>query len=318
MLNIQLPGQFVMSVTPFGSDDQIDETLLRAQLRRLGDAGLGVYLGSPGTGEGHTLDLPELRRLYEIGVSELKGTVPVFASGRQPRGAKYLIELAREAEAAGIEALQVYPLDMGHGHRPTGGAGFIPGPELERYLREVLEAVRIPVLLSTHHGVGYGVSVDLLRRLVDDYDGIIGVNLTGPRIEYVARAVDALATKVKVFVGSSVHLLDNLALGGHGGVDWVPNITPKLSASVVAKFRAGDAAGAAEAWAKVIRIHTALNTDASGNSAFETPRGTKAAMKLLGLPGGELRAPFVTPEAEALDQIATALDELDVRSLAGL
>ncbi len=81
VLNAQLPGQFVMSVTPFDSKGEIDEVLLRAQLRRLRDAGLGVYLGSPGTGEGHTLDLPELRRLYEIGVSELKGAVPVFASG---------------------------------------------------------------------------------------------------------------------------------------------------------------------------------------------------------------------------------------------
>ena len=307
-----------MSVTPFDGDGAIDEGLLRTQLRRLGDTGIGVYLGSPGTGEGHTLDLPELRRLYEIGVAELKGTVPVFASGRQPRGAKYLIEIAREAEAAGIEALQVYPLEMGHGHRPTGGTGFIPGPELERYLREVLEAVRIPVLLSTHHGVGYGIPVELLRRLVDDYDRIIGVNLTGPRIEYVARAVDALAAKVKVFVGSSVHLLDNLALGGHGGVDWIPNIAPRLSASVVTKFRAGDAAGAAEAWAKVIRLHTGLNTDANGNPAYETPRGAKAAMKLLGLPGGELRPPFLDPDPEAFERIAKVLDELDVRAIEGL
>ena len=310
---MELPELFVMSITPFDAQDRVDEHLLRLQLRRFAAEGIGVYLGSPGTGEGHALELPELRRMYEIGVEELRGKVPVFSSGRQPRAAKQAIALAREAEAAGVGAWQLYPPDMGHGHKPTGGTGAGVGGELEAYYDAVLGSVKLPVLLSTHHGVGYGIPVTLLVRLCQRYPQIIGVNLTNPRIEYIVRANDALADKVKIFVGSSVHMLDNLALGGFGCVDWVPNVAPRLCASVARLWRSGDAGAAAAAWARVMRLNTALNTDGNGSPSMETPRGTKAAMRLLGLPAGEFRQPFQPVDEAALQRVDAALRELDVR-----
>ena len=315
---MELPGLFVMSITPFDAQDRVDERLLRIQLRRFAAEGIGVYLGSPGTGEGHALELPELRRMYEIGVEEMRGKAPVFASGRQPRAAKQAIALAREAEAAGVGAWQLYPPDLGHGHKPTGGIGAGAGGELEAYYDEVLSAVKLPALLSTHHGVGYGIPVALLVRLCGRYPQIIGVNLTNPRIEYVVRANNALTGKVKVFVGSSVHMLDNLALGGYGCVDWAPNVAPKLCASITRLWRSGETAKAAAAWARVMRLNTALNTDANGNPSMETPRGTKAAMRLLGQPAGEFRQPFQPVDDAAMQRIAAALKDLGIRESEGL
>ena len=47
-------------------------------------AGIGVYLGGGGSGEGYVLSADEARRLLQIGVEELKGKVPVRAMGVDP------------------------------------------------------------------------------------------------------------------------------------------------------------------------------------------------------------------------------------------
>src|ERR1700722_13597292 len=56
------------TATTFRPDKSLDEEAQRAFLQRLRDAGLGMYLGSAGSGEGHALSRDELTRVYEIGV----------------------------------------------------------------------------------------------------------------------------------------------------------------------------------------------------------------------------------------------------------
>ena len=51
------PTMFSMSVTPMDSRGKLDEAGSRAHLRRQIDAGVGIYLGSGGSGEGHALTI---------------------------------------------------------------------------------------------------------------------------------------------------------------------------------------------------------------------------------------------------------------------
>ena len=52
---------FTISITPFAEDGSIDEAKLRRHLSKLGDAGIGVYVGGGGSGEGYTLSADETR-----------------------------------------------------------------------------------------------------------------------------------------------------------------------------------------------------------------------------------------------------------------
>ena len=56
---------------------------IRRHLRRMAAAGVGVYLGGGGSGEGYVLAPEEARRLLAIGVEELKGKVPVRVDGHR-------------------------------------------------------------------------------------------------------------------------------------------------------------------------------------------------------------------------------------------
>ena len=58
---------FVISLTPYTKDGALDERGLRGHLRRLAAAGIGVYLGGSGSGEGYTLTEAERDRVFEIG-----------------------------------------------------------------------------------------------------------------------------------------------------------------------------------------------------------------------------------------------------------
>ena len=322
--------QFAELVTPFDSRGNLDEGAFVKQVRRVGAAGVGVSVGSSGVGEGHTMTLDELGRLYALAVRERTGTIEVFAGGREPRTAREVIDQASVAESSGVDALQVHPVDVGHGERPTGSiasAGYVggvigvpapvvgPGRELEAYFSEVLDGVRLPVVLCSHSAAGYVVPVDLLDGLVEKYDRIVAVVVGVASNRYLARVVEAVGHRVPVYVDGCPDMLDNLIYGGQGCIDYLANLVPQFSRQVGENFIGDEKAVATKDWAWLLRLHLALTTDRNGNRWYGSTRAVKAAMQLLGLPGGELRPPLQPVSDEAQSRIEQALDELNVRAL---
>jgi 4-hydroxy-tetrahydrodipicolinate synthase len=149
---------FVISITPFDVDGQLDELALRDHLDRMADAGVGVYLGGGGSGEGFTFTTDEARRVLEIGVDQIDGRVPLRAMGIEPRTAQQMIDYITMAADVGVDAVQVYSLDPGHGHRPTPR-------EIELYLATVLDSTSLPCVVSSHQSVGYLLEPKLLASL---------------------------------------------------------------------------------------------------------------------------------------------------------
>src|SRR5262245_39290507 len=101
-------GFLSRAVTTFGPDGGIDEGVRRAFLQRFFDNRLGVFMGSGGSGEGHALTHDELKRVYEIGVSECRGKVPVWANPPEQYTAKLTIEHTLLAAKAGCEVVNIY------------------------------------------------------------------------------------------------------------------------------------------------------------------------------------------------------------------
>jgi 4-hydroxy-tetrahydrodipicolinate synthase len=280
---------FVISLTPFTEDGALDDAGLRAHLRRLAAAGIGVYLAGSGSGEGYTLSRDERRRVLEIGAEELAGRVPVRAMGVEPRTAGEVVTLAEDAVAAGVEATQVYSLDLGHGYLPTAD-------ELRTYLRTVLDRAPGDLVVSTHQSVGYHYEPALLDEVLGEYPRIVGVNVTHRDLVYVAEVVDAVGGRVDVHVGGPLHAVVATALGATGYLSSEGNLAPRLCVSLVELLDADDRDAAARVHGQVMEIHQA--TQALGGIV-----GAKAALRLLDAPGGWPRPPRlpVAPErAQAL------------------
>ena len=74
------PGIVLQNRHAIQDERAIDEEAFRIWLQRFVQNKIGVYLGSGGGGESHALTWPELQRIYEIGVEECKGKIPVYAN----------------------------------------------------------------------------------------------------------------------------------------------------------------------------------------------------------------------------------------------
>jgi 4-hydroxy-tetrahydrodipicolinate synthase len=205
--------------------------------------------------------------------------------------------LGRLVAETGVDAMQLYSLDQGHGNRP-GDA------EMERYYRDVLDGVEVPVVLSTHQSVGYLIPVELLARLVAEHDNVIGVNCSTNEIPYLVDLIAAVDGKVDVHVGGPMHALTCLAAGGQGYLSSDGNLTPALCVEVIRAWEAGDLAACTAAFERVLRLFTA--TRALGGIV-----GTKAALQLAGLPGGWPRRPRLPMPDDRLDEVRRRLvDEM--------
>jgi 4-hydroxy-tetrahydrodipicolinate synthase len=91
-------------VTPFRADNSLDETALRALIRRQVEAGIDFLVPCGTTGESPTLTHEEHLQIVEIAVELAKGKVPVLAGAGGYNTAE-VIALARQLAAIGADGI---------------------------------------------------------------------------------------------------------------------------------------------------------------------------------------------------------------------
>jgi 4-hydroxy-tetrahydrodipicolinate synthase len=295
----------VCTVTPFDTDGGLDEPAAAALFGRLAAAGVGAYVGSSSPGEGYSLTLAETERLYEVAYATMKSKAPVRAMGVEPHTVEDLVALIDAAERVGLDAMQLYCLDAGHGNKPNQ-------EELGYYFRTLLDRMTIPAVISSHVFNGYVPSVELIDELLSEYPGIIGVNCTNPDLSYLVRLIDAVDGRADVHVGGPMQALSALALGAQGFLGTEGNLAPNLCAEVIDGYAAGDLSRASAAYGKVIRLFAA-NTWPGGSM-----RWLKAAMRVLDQPGWTLRGPWRPLPDSDLPLVVQRLTDLDFAAFEGL
>jgi len=297
------PSNFVISITPFSSDGSLDEIALAEHLDRMADAGVGVYLGGGGSGEGFTLDDREARRVLEVGVDRLRGRVPVRAMGIEPRTAAQMADYIATASAVGVDAAQIYSLDPGHGHRPTPA-------EVEHYLRTVLGSTDLPCVISSHMSVGYRISPRLLSTLADEYPHLIGVNASHPDLGPLVTLVESVADRLTIHVGGPTQGLTALSMGATGFLSSEANLAPHTCAAVIDGFADDDLTTCTEAFGELVRLSTLLY-------GLGGIRATKAVLRRLGLPGGHVREPQLDADDAAVDRVMAFLATTNIPAREG-
>jgi 4-hydroxy-tetrahydrodipicolinate synthase len=296
---------FCMSATTFNEDGSLDEYALREHLRRLVAGRNGIYLGSGGAGEGHVLTVKELRRVYDIGVEEAKGKVPVHANPRESRSAAAMYEVAKEAVEAGVDVVQLYQLDGGHGMRPSQR-------EQEAYWKELLDKINHPVAISIHIYAGYMATVPYLKELCGRYGQICAINVMVPANGYFIQLRDALPESVKLYTGLT-QLGEVATLGAAGALLAENNIIPNICQRIADGYAAGDLAEVSEATRNVQRFNNIVS-----EWAPSTARWVKMAMRVLNLGSGALRPPYLMPLEEDQRRMSASFDALMIRELEGL
>jgi 4-hydroxy-tetrahydrodipicolinate synthase len=289
---------FCCSVTPFDAKGRLDEEAAALHFGRVADAGVGLYVGGSSPGEGYALSTDELTRLLKIAVKAGGGRVPVRAMGVEPRHAEQMVAFLKLAADTGVDACQIYSLDVGHGWKP--------GPdELEAYFRTALAACPLPAILSSHAFMGYNAPIDMLQRLADDFPNLIGINLTTPDMLHLTEAIARLRPRLEIHVGGPMNVVTALSQGANGFLSTEASMAPRLCRSVIDHWAAGRLQDAFAAYGTVMALMVALN-GIPGASV----RRIKGVLRLLGRNGTHLRSPYAPIADGELSAMAAAIDRI--------
>jgi 4-hydroxy-tetrahydrodipicolinate synthase len=291
-------------ITPFDEHHNLDEDAIAVHVERLVTANLGVALGTESPGEGHSLSLEETERLYGVAKDRAAGRVPVIAMGCEPRNARDYLQLVAIAQSVGVDAMQLYSVDYGHGNLPVD-------KELEAYFRTLLEHTSIPARLSSHFSVGYNIPLTVLARLLDEYPHIEAIHAISPNLKYLRAVIELADGRADVLVGGPDQVLAALSLGGQGFLDSTcALLMPKTSRAIIDCFERGDMNGMHAAYEKVFAV--------SMINRWIGPRTVKEAVRIVGLPGGHLRPPYMALDDDERELMATILKNAEIPEIEGL
>jgi len=281
-------------ITPIDENERIDEARFRDQIEFLIRGGCAGVLVFGSNGEFYVIEEDEMKRGLQIAVDQAAGRVPVFF-GIGAVSTKKCVRLAEMALANGAKAVSVLqPMYI----RPDSR-------ELYRHFKTVADAAApAPMLLYNNPGrAGYGLTADLVVKLNDDCENIVGIKDTSGDMTLVEEIIRRTRhTNFRLLGGKDTLLFPTLVCGGYGGVCALANIYPKLVVSIYDKFMAGDLKGALEAQFVMNPIRLSMD-----KSTF--PVAAKAMSKAAGRDMGVPYLPTLEPSEEGWAAIRKALAE---------
>jgi 4-hydroxy-tetrahydrodipicolinate synthase len=281
-------------VTPFRSDQTVDESALRRLIRRQIDAGINFLVPCGTTGESPTLNRAEHLRVVEIALEEAKGKVPVVGGAGGYNTAE-VIELGKELESMGVDGLlSVTP----YYNKPTQEG-------LYQHYKAIASAVPLPIIVYSVQGrTGVNVEPATLKRLAE-IDNIVAVKEASGNVGQMASILAQVPERFHVLCGDDALALPLIALGGKGLISVVSNEIPAETTRLVRLCLDGNFAEAR----KLQRKYQALMEI---NFVESNPIPVKAAMAAMGLLEPVWRLPMVPPKAENLAKIRKVLEDLSL------
>jgi 4-hydroxy-tetrahydrodipicolinate synthase len=279
-------------VTPFRRDGSLDESRLRALVKRQIEAGIDFLVPCGTTGESPTLTATEHVRVVEITVEMAKGKVPVLAGAGGYNTAE-VISRARELEELGVNGiLSVTP----YYNKPTQEGLF-------QHFKAIASAIRLPIILYSVQGrTGVNIEPSTVQRLAH-IPNIAGIKEASGNVGQMAAILNCVPEDFLVLSGDDALTLPLLALGGRGVISVVSNEIPADMANMVSLALSGDFESAR-------RLHRRYHPLMEINFVESNPIPVKAALAEMGLLEPVWRLPLVAPKMENLARIRAVLESL--------
>jgi 4-hydroxy-tetrahydrodipicolinate synthase len=276
-------------VTPMTSDGAVDyggaARLAAYLVEDMRNDGLVI---SGTTGESPTTTDEEKDRLLRTVVEAVGGRASVVA-GVGTNDTAHTIELAGAAERAGAHGLLVV---TPYYNKP-------PQDGLYAHFTSVADATGLPVLLYDIPGrTGVPIATTTLLRLAE-HPRIVGVK--DAKDDFAATSAVLMARPDFVYYcGTDLLNLPWLALGAAGFVSVVGHVVGDRLHEMIDAHTAGDVARARAIHYELLPVYTGMFRN-------QGVIMTKAALRLLGLPGGPVRSPLAGASPGETELLATDL-----------
>ncbi|MFS0638503.1 4-hydroxy-tetrahydrodipicolinate synthase [Mesobacillus foraminis] len=200
------------------------------------------FLGTGG--EFSQMSAEQRKEIAQFAVDYVDRRVPVLI-GTGSTSTKEVIELSRHAEQAGADGVVVvnpYYWSLSQEH-------------LFEHYSEIARSVELPILLYNFPNLtGQDLSPDLVLRLADTHDNVVGIKETVDTAGHIREMILKVKKKhprFSVLCGFDDHLLNTLALGGDGAISASANFAPQLTIGIYQAFKQGN-------YEKAVELHQRL------------------------------------------------------------
>ena len=274
-------------VTPFAADGSIDWDGVARLAHHLADHGHDAIAVNGTTGEAPTTKSSEKLEIIKVVKSAVGSRVKVL-SGAGDNETSYTVEQAKRSADAGADGLLIV---APYYNKP-------PQAGIEAHFKAVAAATDLPIMMYDIPGrTGVEIESDTIMRLFEVPNIVALKDAKGN----LAATSDVIARSgIPVYSGDDILNLPFLSIGAVGFVSVCGHTVGNELKAMLDAWFAGDTTRALEIHQKLIPVF---------KGTFKTQGAilTKAAMNLMGLPGGTTRLPLVdaTPA-----QIATLREDL--------
>lgn len=290
MKNIDFTPRGVLPalVTPFTTDEQVDEAGLRALVRHLLPHVDGlVPCGT--TGEFIYLTAEEQQRVIQIVVQEAAGQVPVVAGTGAP-STRQAIQLARAAQEAGAAAcLVVTPFFL---HPSDKG--------IYQHFYEIAKAVDIPIIL---YNIPQVVDAYLPRTVVEDLadiPNVVALKDSSGNLAYTMEVLEMTQGRLDVLIGHDEVVLPALAGGCSGMILASAQVFPEVWQRIYAAMQVGDLQTARALQLSVQKLARIFCRHGGGVAV-------KAALNMQGIKVGAPRRPLFKQGGVLINEVSAEI-----------
>jgi 4-hydroxy-tetrahydrodipicolinate synthase len=275
-------------VTPFGDDGAVDLDAFRELATHLVDNGSDGLVVCGTTGESPTLSDDEKLELFAAALDAVGDRATVVA-GTGTYSTAHSVHLTERAHELGVHGMLIV---TPYYNKP-------PQRAIVRHFQEIAAATDKPIVAyNIPARVVVNIEPETIAQLAE-IDNVVAVKQAHDDLEQ-ARFI-AQETRLDLYSGDDPITLAFLELGGVGVVSVTAHLWGTRIKEMIRRHRDGDAEGARE-------IHEELAPSYELLKVQTNPIPIKAALNLLGLPGGRHRLPMVEPTADELARIRGCLE----------
>ena len=271
-------------VTPFDKDGAIDWDGVAKLAQHLVDTGHDGIAVNGTTGEAPTTKSSEKLEIIKV-VKSVVGEKIIVLSGAGDNETSYTVEQAKRSEDAGADGLLV--VTPYYNKPPQAG--------IEAHFRAVAAATSLPIMMYEIPGrTGVEIESDTIVKLFDTVENIVALKDAKGNIAATSWVIKRC--EVPVYSGDDILNLPFLSVGAVGFVSVCGHTVGKQLKAMLDAWFAGNAPRALE-------IHQELLPVFTGTFRTQGAILTKAAMSLMGLPGGTTRLPLVDATEAQIAQL---------------
>lgn len=268
-------GIIAATVTPFGSDEEVDYAGLKVITDYLIKGGVDGIMSTGGTGEFPHMTREEKKQVIKAIAEVCKGRVPVIA-GTAACSTKECLDLMQDARASGADAAIMVPPYY-----------FVLSEEaIYDHFRALAQARILPVIIYNNPlYTGNPMSPALIAKLLK-VENIIGLKQSCSDLGQLVEVIRMSPKNSSICTGIDSQFYPALAIGAAGVYSTAGGIYPKQMKLVHTLFLQGRLTEAREVHLKLQAVNRFLEYD----PGYVSP--AKEALNMLGLPAGIVRRPM--------------------------